>query len=104
MNDFGMPNAGDPTSELEKDVDALAKWGNEEVDAIVERVLPRSIGSVDISMDDQIMDYEAILADPSVGAQRIQERAAQVGREQAKSEFIDWAKRVQRVRGSRNGS
>lgn len=86
---WGSPGAGDPTSRYDAAVNRLAEKAAADMKRLSGEVVNRPIGTREKTLDEQLADYEAMLADPAGAAARLQTEMQQ--RPESVGEFVKWA-------------
>ena len=104
-DDLGSPQANDATAQIERRINLaaqeLARRNMSEGPSIVNR----PIGSKPLTDDDILNDYQSMLADPAMVADRYIKRAAQVGENLALAELVEFHDRGYKLLEKRaNGS
>lgn len=94
-DEFGTPQARDATAQHEKTVQEAGQYAAELDDAVKNEVLNRPLGSVEVSFEDRMAEYEMMRDSPQHLAQFFQDQGATV--EQA----IKYAKEMESKRATR---
>lgn len=93
--DFGSPNAGDATAKREKRIINAVERRDRRLEQ-AEKVINRPIGSkVDISDEDQIADWQALMGDPQALLDKVGQRALAIGPQKAALEMLRWDAEMQ---------
>lgn len=91
-NDFGSVHAGDATSIIEKRVVEGARSRNQRLKDS-DQIINRPIGSVvDLSDEEQLTDWQALVSDPQELLNKIGQRAVAVGPKRSELETRRWDK------------
>ena len=94
MTSFGSPGAGDATAKREQ---RIINGSDRRLKRLArgDQIINRPSGSkVDISIEDQVIDWQALTEDPQALLDKIGQRALAVGPEKAELEVRRWDKEM----------